>query len=178
MPKKDSISDEDKALFRDSVKGVTPMGSDDTHIPSVKPKPKPKDRPQSSGDHTIQPDWSDGHESDFVDADGVLSYKKSGVNERDMRDLKGAKFPVSASLDLHGMSVDTARAAIYRFIQRHSLAQRVCVCIIHGKGQRGGNYPVLKTKVNTWLRQSENVVAFHSAPPRLGGTGALLVILN
>ena len=58
-----------------------------------------------------------------------------------------------------------------------------CVRIIHGKGMHGSgsiasrDVPVLKNLVDRLLRQRADVLAFHSAPPAQGGTGAVLVLL-
>lgn len=38
--------------------------------------------------------------------------------------------------------------------------------------------PVLKGKVNVWLRQKGEVMAFCTAIPRDGGTGAVYVLLR
>jgi DNA-nicking Smr family endonuclease len=52
------------------------------------------------------------------------------------------------------------------------------VRIIHGKGLRSGTRgPVLKNAVNVLLRRSDPVLAFASARPVAGGTGATLVLL-
>ena len=51
--------------------------------------------------------------------------------------------------------------------------------IIHGKGKSSeGKLPVLKGKVNAWLRQWDQVLAFCSARPNDGGTGAVYVLLS
>ena len=58
-----------------------------------------------------------------------------------------------------------------------------CVRVIHGKGLHStddfgrGGVPVLKNLVDRLLRQRADVLAYHSAPPRAGGTGAVLVLL-
>ena len=50
--------------------------------------------------------------------------------------------------------------------------------IIHGKGLGSdAEIPVLKNVVDRVLRQRSDVLAFHSAPPAQGGTGAVLVLL-
>ena len=50
--------------------------------------------------------------------------------------------------------------------------------IVHGKGLHGdSNAPVLKNLVDRLLRHRADVLAFHSAPPAQGGTGAVLVLL-
>jgi DNA-nicking Smr family endonuclease len=53
------------------------------------------------------------------------------------------------------------------------------VRIIHGKGlSSAGKLPVLKGKVDAWLRQMDAVLAFCSARRNDGGTGALYVLLK
>ena len=54
-----------------------------------------------------------------------------------------------------------------------------CVRIVHGKGLRSGHRgPVLKNVVSNVLRRIVTVVAFVSARPVDGGTGALYVLLS
>ena len=53
-----------------------------------------------------------------------------------------------------------------------------CVRIIHGKGLGSGGVPILKNLVDRLLRQRNDVLAYHSAPPAQGGTGAVLVLLR
>ena len=80
---------------------------------------------------------------------------------------------------MHGMSVDEARDHLVEFIEdcrRHHLRT---VLVIHGKGFRSsGTRPVLKSMVNNWLRQHQAVMAFCSAQPADGGSGALYVLLK
>ena len=52
------------------------------------------------------------------------------------------------------------------------------VIIIHGKGYRSQGRPVIKPMVNRWLRQDDEVLAFCSARPKDGGTGAVYVLLR
>ena len=54
-----------------------------------------------------------------------------------------------------------------------------CVRVVHGKGLRSpGREPVLKGKVQQWLVQRDEVLAFCEAPKNQGGSGALLVLLR
>jgi hypothetical protein len=53
-----------------------------------------------------------------------------------------------------------------------------CLRVVHGKGHGSpGRQPVLKSKVQRWLGQSETVIAFAQASGPLGGAGALIVLL-
>jgi len=57
-----------------------------------------------------------------------------------------------------------------------------CVCVITGRGLRSGpEGPVLRDQVVRVLTQTalaDSVLAVTSAPPGLGSTGALLVLLR
>ena len=53
-----------------------------------------------------------------------------------------------------------------------------CVRVVHGKGLGSpGRQPVLKGKVQRWLAQSAEVIAFAQASGPQGGAGALVVLL-
>ena len=51
--------------------------------------------------------------------------------------------------------------------------------VTHGKAVRlDGKRPMIKSHVNTWLRQHPQVLGFTSCQARHGGTGALYVMLK
>jgi DNA-nicking Smr family endonuclease len=52
------------------------------------------------------------------------------------------------------------------------------VRVVHGKGLGSpGKTPVLKGRVQSWLIQKNEVLAFVQARPAQGGAGALVVLL-
>lgn len=108
-----------------------------------------------------------------------LSFVRPGVQSRLFQDLRRGKIPPEALLDLHGLRVVEARKALADFLA-HAIRYRLRVVqIIHGKGSRSeGQQPVLKQKLNQWLRQPEEILAFCSAPRFDGGTGAAYVLLS
>ncbi|MCE3238593.1 MAG: smrA [Gammaproteobacteria bacterium] len=91
--------------------------------------------------------------------------------------MRGKQYTIEASLDLHGMVVTEARNALSHFLMechRQGIRQ---VLIIHGKG-RTNLYPILKNKLNQWLRQTDHVLAFCSVKTSDGSSGALHVLLK
>ncbi|HET6395658.1 MAG TPA: Smr/MutS family protein, partial [Pseudoxanthomonas sp.] len=87
-------------------------------------------------------------------------------------------FSAQDELDLHGASALQAETLLARFLADAVAAGHGCVRIVHGKGSGADTgVPVLKNLVDRMLRQRGEVLAFHSAPPAQGGTGALLVLL-
>ena len=72
-----------------------------------------------------------------------------------------------------------ASAALDRFLEESRRRGWRCVRIVHGKGfgSRSG-VPIMKAHVDRWLRARPEVLAFCSATPPDGGTGALYVLLR
>jgi DNA-nicking Smr family endonuclease len=53
------------------------------------------------------------------------------------------------------------------------------VIILHGKGDRNPDkIALLKSHLAIWLPQLEQVMAFHSAQPQHGGSGAVYIMLR
>jgi DNA-nicking Smr family endonuclease len=108
-----------------------------------------------------------------------LLWAKSGMQVRQMRQLKRGESPIQGRLDLHGMTLDQAERALMRLIDAAIENQWRAVCVVHGKGQRKmDKFPLLKAFVDAYLRQEPRVIAFCSAQPRDGGEGAVYVLLE
>jgi DNA-nicking Smr family endonuclease len=107
-----------------------------------------------------------------------LSHRRPGVPASVLRELRRGDYPIEAELDLHGMTVTQAKRALHGFLANALARHLGCVRIIHGKGLRSGSDgPVLKTTVNGVLRKTAAVLAYVSARPADGGTGAVYVLL-
>ncbi len=108
-----------------------------------------------------------------------LLYRRPGVPETVLRRLRRGGYRVEAEIDLHGLTGVEGATRLAQFLQFARSERLVCVRIIHGKGLRSGQRgPVLKNTVNTLLRRADPVLAFASARPAAGGTGATLVLLQ
>ena len=92
--------------------------------------------------------------------------------------MRRGQFAVQAEIDLHGLGREAAHDALREFVADAVTSGLRCVRVIHGKGRRSGSRgPVIKRVVDHWLRRMEPVVAFVSARPVDGGTGAVYVLL-
>lgn len=98
---------------------------------------------------------------------------------RSLQELKKGQLSWQEGIDLHGFTIEKSRAALSEFIRDgHQLAKR-SLLVVHGKSyNREGEIPSIKSHVNVWLRQMPEVLAFCSALPKDGGTGALYVLLR
>ena len=108
----------------------------------------------------------------------VLAWKKDGVQPRVFRRLAQGKYPIEATLDLHQRTVKEARGDVFRFIRSSSRNGFRSVVIVHGRGDRSDDPAKLKSYVAHWLVQLADVIGFHSAPRRDGGTGATFVLIR
>lgn len=109
----------------------------------------------------------------------MLSFQRPGIQHRIVRKLRAGQYRIASELDLHGLNAKQAKQTLLEFLHEVHPGIGECVRIIHGKGNRSSHKgPVIKTKVNNWLRQHDRVLAFHSARPVDGGTGAIYVLLR
>lgn len=108
-----------------------------------------------------------------------LEFRRSGVQHGVFRKLKQGKYPMDARLDLHRMTVERARDEVFGFI-RDSLAYDLRnVMIVTGRGNHSQSAEaILKSYVNRWLPEFDEVQAYCSAQPSHGGTGAVYVMLR
>lgn len=108
----------------------------------------------------------------------TLSFKRDGVQHGVFRRLKQGHYAVESSLDLHRLTVVQSRQEVMAFV-RDCIAHDIrCASITHGKGEHRESPALLKSCVNYWLPQLNEVLAFHSAPRHSGGLGATLVLFR
>ncbi len=178
----DSNDTDDLDLFRSAVKGAKPLRVDqaDTGKPQID-----KDRLQARRQGALtgqEPVRVDGLSDQFVidvHPEEELAWAGNGIPDSQLRKLKGGQIAFDGSIDLHGMTVEKARDLLWEFLAEAIRLEIRCVRVTHGKAVRkDGRKPILKSHVNTWLRQHPQVLAFSSCLPRHGGTGSVYVLLK
>ena len=117
--------------------------------------------------------------SSLLDTDEALSFRRPGVGVDVVRKLRKGEWSVQAQLDLHNQRTEEARQMLGQFIRESHKNGLRCVRVVHGKGLGSpGKVSVLKPKVQSWLIQKNQVIAFVQATPMQGGAGALVVLLQ
>jgi DNA-nicking Smr family endonuclease len=168
---------EDARLFRQAVRGVRPLRAHQP--PPHQPKVRPRARFTRADRAAVLRESLDPHAADPEQLTGeALAFRRPQITSAVLRRLRRGDYRVQREIDLHGMTVIEAKLALREFLVS-ALEQRVrCVRIVHGKGLRSGHRgPVLKVAVNAVLRRTGAVLAYVSARPVDGGTGALYVLL-
>ena len=172
--------DED-ALFKQAMSGVRPIKQAEVPIAlSTKPK-KPDAQILAKRAAAVgQDEFSAQGISDTqamlnpVASEAKLSYRLTTLQHRVFEQLKTGNLRWYEAVDLHGCTVEQARSAVLQIVEMARAENQNVIKIVHGKGPQA----ILKTYVNSWLRQHRDVLAFASAPPDQGGTGAVLVLLK
>ncbi len=173
------MTDDDADLFRRALADAKPLRAA-RRAEEVVRKPAPNAR-FSRADEVAA--LRESLEADIDDTEShsgeTLRFRRPTVGRRTMRKLARGSFSVQAEIDLHGMTVSEAKPRLQAFIESCARDGRLCVRVVHGKGRgSGARGPVLKQKVNRWLRQWDAVLAFVSTRQVHGGTGAIYVLLR
>jgi DNA-nicking Smr family endonuclease len=171
----------DAELFRQAVGPVQPlrMAPQAALRRTQPPPPLPRQRQRDEA-AALQETLSDAFDaSTLLDTDEHLSYRRAGIGPDVTRKLRRGHWAIQAELDLHGLRTDEAREQLGAFIREARRLGLRCVRVVHGKGLGSpGKTPVLKGRVQGWLVQKKEVLAFVQARPAEGGAGALLVLLQ
>jgi DNA-nicking Smr family endonuclease len=178
MSKKHRISAEESALFREAMGDVKPLSHDKILPKRKKPQPRPLQLERDQRQVLKDMMSSDLYSADLETGEELL-FVRDGLPPTTMRKLRRGKFRIEAELDLHRMTSEQARQETATFLARCKAQGKRCVRIIHGKGLGSvEKKPVLKGKVDTWLRRHNDVLAYCSARPMDGGTGAVYVLIR
>ena len=178
MTKRRSTSHDDVEMFRREMSDVTPL-KDSGRAEPDRPKPEPRARQRARDERQVMRDLLH-HPVDPAEMETgeELHFLRPGLQRRFLTRLKRGHYSIADSLDLHQMNAEAAQASILDFLDEAHARGFGCVRIIHGKGLRSRNGPVLKQVTKKLLSRHPMVAAFASCRPVDGGTGAVQVLLR
>lgn len=174
--KKRLSSDNDSQLFREFIGEVNILSNTERHFydDTSKPKPIKKSFPPLKADYEYIVD----HTNDITSEQYVF-FAHSSVQAKTIKKLKRGAITINETIDLHGLDKQQAQHYIRECIREQLELQQRYLLLIHGKGTRSLNQsPVLKNLCVNLLKNDSAVLAFASAQPKDGGTGALYVLLR
>jgi DNA-nicking Smr family endonuclease len=176
----------EKDCFLEAMSGVTPLPKDGKRTAPRQGAPKKPAHPAPDAEkkalahlHGLVKGTID---MDIAFSDEYIEGSVKGLGRKLMRRLKRGEFPVQDYIDLHGLTKQAAEEAVKGFLlssHKHGLR---CVLIVHGRGLNSpDSFPVLKEGLPVWLGRGsirKIVLAFATARPYDGGTGAIYVLLR
>lgn len=177
-------SEDDGTSFLRAVADVTPIaveGRVDAPAPASE-RGRPTADEEAEALAALSDLVSGSGEFDISDSVEYVEASVVGLDRRIVRRLRRGEFSYQAILDLHGQTTAAARAEVRVFVNDAYARGHRCVLIVHGRGRNSRDQvPVLKAGLKGWLahgRVGRLVLAFTSARPADGGTGAVYVLLR
>ncbi|HSI57592.1 MAG TPA: Smr/MutS family protein [Ideonella sp.] len=169
----------ERTAFASAVGPVFPMRAPAKAAPTrALPLPEPRQR-ELDEQAALREALSDevDIESLLLTDDG-LSFRRPDIGTDVLVKLRRGHWAIQGQLDLHGLRRDEARDQLADFVRAAQQRGERCLRVVHGKGNGSpGRQPVLKAKVQRWLAQRREVIAFAQATGPQGGAGALIVLL-
>ncbi|WP_224361954.1 Smr/MutS family protein [Hyalangium versicolor] len=179
--KKPAPEEDDASLFYSAMDGVQQL-TNRGEAPAPNPRlPEIIDENAEALAQLSELVSSDG-DFDISDSSEFIEGASPGIDRNLLRALRRGDFSLQGRLDLHGMTQVEARDSLERFLTDSRRAGKRCVLIVHGRGLHSKDQiPVLKAQLKGWLSQKRigrMVLAFASAKPQDGGSGAVYVLLR
>jgi DNA-nicking Smr family endonuclease len=177
-----TMSDADDKLFRDELQDVQPLQVPTKIALNRSPISElaiAARREAAQRELEIERNFLALDFVDMLDPYYPLEFKRPSVQHGVFRRLKQGKYSMDARLDLHRLTVEQARDEVFGFIREAVAYDLRNIMIVPGRGTHS-NAPeaILKSYVNKWLPEFEEVQAFCSAVPAHGGTGAVYIMLK
>lgn len=197
-PKKDV----EAALFREHMRGVQPLKKEKT-ISSKKNNPEVVIN--STSKKLVREDTHDNlnktlysvekklkpykpfyegvtiHADDLpmqITSESILSYGLERLSAHHQEKITKGMIEINSRIDLHGTDRFEAQDRLNRFLDHAKAHGLRNLLVIHGKGSKHGETPILKQHLFLWLRTYSALLALHSAHAKHGGSGALYVLLR
>ena len=157
---------------------VTPLRAPDRIEPVPKKTPAQAVQKERDEQAVLQELLEYSDELVELETGEELLYLRPGHQKRILRRLRRGQYSVGDTIDLHHMSVETAKQVLLDYVDQALERQLGCVRVVHGKGLRSKTLPRLKIMTNRVLRKHPRVIAFASCRPVDGGTGATDILLS
>ncbi|HLR82590.1 MAG TPA: Smr/MutS family protein [Paenalcaligenes sp.] len=178
----------DRSLFQEAMRTVQPLQKQSRHTPDPnKIAPTARDaqqikqrrlRAESHRHEQLSTELSD-HYDVYASVEHIEEYLNPICGTDVLRNLRRGQWPLEASIDLHGATLERARERLQSFLQHCFAEEYRCIRIVHGKGYGSANKePVLLYQIRRWLTQLRPVLAFCDCAPNEGGQGAVKVLLR
>lgn len=173
----------DEISFLEAMSGVTRLEHDtvDNHKPPLVDHPGPADKPDQETLAALN-ELVSTQQRFAVNLTGeLIEGHLVPIDPQTFQKLKQGRFAISQRLDLHGLNREDARAAVTVFVRNAYALNDRCLLIIPGRGLSSKGQPVIKQQLVKWLSSeplAAVVLAFCSARPADGGSGAVYVLLR
>jgi DNA-nicking Smr family endonuclease len=177
---------DDITRFREAMTDVTPLKGAQRRMVRLPDQDIRPVHPPNAGDLEVMAHLSDLvsgiGEIDITFSDEYIEGSVKGFDRKLMQKLKDGLFAVQDHMDLHGCTRLEAELKVTEFLLKSYRLGLRCVLVVHGRGLNSEDHiPVLKERLPVWLSRGpvkRIVLAFSTARPYDGGTGAIYILLR
>jgi DNA-nicking Smr family endonuclease len=168
-------------LFRDAMKDVNTIKREKARVARKADKTQAFSRDSTDVRKQLREAIEDHRAFRVTDLPEYMEGHAEDVNPLVMEKLRNGEFSVQKTLDLHGYSVADGYVVFQEFIREAVHSGLHCVKVIHGRGLKSRQKPVLKEKLKEWIVRAMHrkwIVAFSSSRMCEGGPGATCILLR
>lgn len=170
------LSDEEKDLFRQAVKGTRILPQN-----TLEPQKKTSQRRSNLGLTSEKRNMSEYQDTLFYFSDEYeplldeekTKYLRDGADSHLLKQLRRGDFVPELFLDLHGLTREQAKQELASLILACEKENIDCACVMTGYGTY-----TLKRQIPRWLVQHPKIIAIHQAPKEWGGDAAILILIE
>jgi DNA-nicking Smr family endonuclease len=180
--KNEPIPDDDERLLNEAMEGVRIIRKRGNRV-RAKSQTSIASSPgkESEEDRLLQSILSDGSLINVTNLPEYMEGYAEGVNPLVMEKLRNGEFSVQQVVDLHGLSIESARETFEFFLSVAIRNNLKCIKVIHGRGLKSKREPIIKDYLKTWIVRAMHrkwVIAFSNAIMPDGGPGATYILLR
>ncbi|MDR1124471.1 MAG: Smr/MutS family protein [Deltaproteobacteria bacterium] len=166
-------------IFASAMQGVKPVDGKGRDL--APPRPEPKINLLEDQDY-LQDFLQGKVEFALEYTDEFFEGRVMGLDPLVLAKLRAGQYSPESHIDLHGQNAEQARESLTTFIRHaYNKGQRSLV-VVTGRGKNSpGGLGVLRRNMQDWLTREplkRAVLAFCTAQPKDGGTGAIYVLLR
>jgi DNA-nicking Smr family endonuclease len=186
-PRTEAGPESEEALFRRAMQDVEPLSDRKSGREIIPDKegagtvPPPRDE-EAKYRRYLQDLVQGRVEFDIQLTNEYFQGSIKGLDSKILHKLKAGQYSPEAHLDLHGLTSEEAWDLLVEFIKENYMAGKRCLLVIPGRGKNSPlGRSVLREQIQNWLTRDplkRVLLAFSTAQPRHGGSGALYVLLR
>jgi DNA-nicking Smr family endonuclease len=180
MPEPEARQPDEYEAFLEAMKDVRKVDRDKER---VRGPARDTTSPRSGGDgmRIMGEILKDSSPFNVINLPEYMEGYVDDINPLIIEKLRNGEFSIQKVLDLHGLSAQDACEEFHAFLGEAVQSRLCCVKVIHGRGLRSRQGPVLKEKLKEWIVRAMHrkwVVAFASSGMADGGPGATTILLR
>jgi DNA-nicking Smr family endonuclease len=172
---------DDTTLFHDAMKDVNMIKREKGRVTRKAEKTHGFGRDSADVGKQLREAIEDHRAFRVTDLPEYMEGHVEDVNPLVMEKLRNGEFSIQKILDLHGYSVADGYVIFQEFLREAVHSGLHCVKVIHGRGLKSREKPVLKEKLKEWIVRAMHrkwIVAFSSSRMCEGGPGATCILLR